>query len=198
VSPFVRPGGLSSIVRGLDATAIVVSEPAQLARVLTKEDDAARLRRRVGSAHHLLLAQQAIAGHLAIGFEPDELGERVLSTLGGTLGWSVRAVWRPADDEPALRCSSAWHADDVRPEVAAVTTELRRRQYAPGQGMPGKVWAFRRPSWVSDVSRDARMPRGRTGAALGSDDGRRLPARHRRRVRRRDAVLLPRRPRGER
>jgi hypothetical protein len=197
VSPFVRPGDLSSIVRGLDATAIVVSEPAQLARVLTKEHDAARLRRRVGSAHRLLLAQQAIAGHLAIGFEPDELGERVLSTLGGTLGWSVGAVWRPADDEPVLRCSSAWHADDVRPEVAAFTTELRRRQYAPGQGMPGKVWAFRRPSWVSDVSRDARMPRGGQALRAGLMTAR-LPARHRRRVRRRDAVLLPRRPRGER
>jgi PAS domain S-box-containing protein len=164
VSPYVRAGDLSSLVRGLDKAAIVVSEPAQLARVLTKELDAARLRRRVGSAHHLLLAQQAIAGHLAAGLEPEALGERVLATLGETLGWSVGAVWRPAADEPLLRCTSSWHADDARPEVAAFTADLRRQQFAPGQGMPGKVWAFRRPSWVSDVSRDARMPRG--GQAL--------------------------------
>ena len=164
VSPFVRAGDLASLVRGLDGAAIVVSDPAQLARVVTKEHDAARLRRRVGSAHHLLLAQQTIAGHLAAGLEPEELGERVLSTLGESLGWCVGALWRPAADEPLLHCTSAWHAHDARPEVAAFTAELRRRQFAPGQGMPGKVWAFRRPSWVSDVSRDARMPHG--GQAL--------------------------------
>ena len=56
VSPNVRRGDLSSIIRGLDDAAMVISDPRELAPRLTKELDAARLRRRVGSAHHLLLA----------------------------------------------------------------------------------------------------------------------------------------------
>ncbi|MGH2969923.1 MAG: hypothetical protein ACRDK0_12795, partial [Solirubrobacteraceae bacterium] len=67
VSPNVRRGDLTSVIRGLDDAGMVVSEPSQLAHVLTKELDAAGLRRRVGSAHHLLLAQQAIAEQLAAG-----------------------------------------------------------------------------------------------------------------------------------
>src|SRR4051812_29656200 len=151
VSPFVRPGDLSSVIRGLDDAAMVVSEPAQLARVLTRELDAARLRRRVGSAHHLLVAQQAIADHLATGLEAADLCERVLATLGDTLGWSVGVVWRAAADGSRLRCAALWHAADARPEVIGFAEETREQEFAPGQGVPGRVWAFRRPSWVPDV-----------------------------------------------
>ena len=47
VSPNVRRGDLSSIVRGLDDAAMVISDPRELAPRLSKELDAARLRRRV-------------------------------------------------------------------------------------------------------------------------------------------------------
>jgi PAS domain S-box-containing protein len=164
VSPFVRPGDLAAVVRGLDDAAVVVSEPAQLPRALKRELESARMGRRVGSAHHLLFAQQAITDHLAAGLEPDDLCERVLATLGATLGWSVGVVWRPAEDQALLRCASTWHAPDARPEVVAFADALRVQHYAPGQGMPGRVWAFRWPSWVPDISRDARMPRA--GQAL--------------------------------
>ena len=167
VSPFVRPGDLSSIVRGLDDAAMVISEPAQLARALTRELDAARLRRRVGSAHHLLLAQQTIADDLAAGLEPAELCDRVLATLGESLRWSLGVVWRPAGETLRLRCAGLWHAPDARPEVVAFAEETREQRFAPGQGMPGRVWAFRRPSWVSDVSRDTRMPRSARALRAG-------------------------------
>ena len=159
VSPNIRRGDLSSVIRGLDDATMVVPEPARLASVLTQELDAARLRRRVGSAHHLLLAQQAIGDHLAAGLEPHELCERVLATLGETLGWSVGAVWQPGGDDQLLRCTAIWHETGARPELVAFAEHVREQRFAPGQGMPGRVWAFRRPSWVTDVSRDARMPR---------------------------------------
>jgi PAS domain S-box-containing protein len=164
VSPFTRAGALSSVIRGLDDAAIVVSEPARLASALTRELDAARLRRRVGSAHHLLFAQQAIADHLAAGLEPDALCERALATLGETLRWSVGAVWRPDPGGSRLRCTALWHADGSPPEISAFAEETRGQSFAPGQGIPGRVWAFRRPSWVADLSREARMPRA--GQAL--------------------------------
>ena len=66
------------------------------------------MRRRVGGAHRLLGAQQAIADHLAAGLEPAALCERVLATLGESLGWTAGAIWRP--DGAVLRCETAWHA----------------------------------------------------------------------------------------
>ena len=113
VSPNIRRGDLSSVVRGVDDAARVVSDPKQLSDALTKELEATRLRRRVGSAQHLLPAQQAIADHLAAGPGARGLSERVLATLGDTLRWSVGAVWRPSPDGSVLRCAALWHAGDA-------------------------------------------------------------------------------------
>jgi PAS domain S-box-containing protein len=163
VSPNVRRGDLSSIVRGLDDAAMVIGDPRELAPRLTKELDAARLRRRVGSAHHLLLAQQAIADHLAAGLDAETLCIRVLATLGETLGWSFGTVWRPSEDQSLLHPTAVWHELGATPELADFAEHTREARFAPGQGMPGRVWAFRRPSWVPDISRDARTERS-TGA----------------------------------
>ena len=165
VSPNIRRGSLSSVVRGPDDAARVVSDPKLLSAALTKELEATRLRRRVGNVHHLLHAQQAIGGHLAAGLEPDALCERVLATLGETLGWSVGAVWRPSGD--VLTCSAVWHAADAPEEIVAFARHTQEQRFAPGQGMPGRVWAFRRPAWVPDVSRDARMARGAAALRAG-------------------------------
>jgi len=167
VSPNVRRGDLSSLIRGLDGAVLVVPDPAQLSAALTKELDAARLRARVGSAHHLLMAQQTVADHLVADLEPPELCERVLATLGETLGWDTGAVWLTTEDGALLRCAAVWHAADARPEVAQFAENTREQQFAPGQGVPGRVWAFRRPSWTADVSRDARTPRSAQALRAG-------------------------------
>lgn len=160
VSPYVRAGDLSALIRGLDGSAVVVSDPADLPRALTKQLDAARLRRRVGSAHHLLQAQQAITDHLAAGLDAEELSARVLATLGETLGWAFGAVWRPSPETGVLECKTTWHAANARPKVVAFAEASRLHEFAPGQGMPGRVYAFRRPAWVSNVSAEGRTPRG--------------------------------------
>ena len=176
VSPLTRTAGVPS-----------VSTLSQLAPVLTRELEQARMRRRVGGAHKLLSAQQAIADHLAAGLEPVALCERVLATLGESLGWAAGAVWRP--DGARLTCITAWHAADSRAGVAALTNASRDRTYAAGQGLPGRVWGFRRLIWAeAPEERAARRP---------GDRGR-VPDLRRRRVRRRDRALRHRRPRAER
>jgi PAS domain-containing protein len=165
VSPWVRAGDLAAVIRGLDADVPVVPDPAQLPAALTRALDAARLRRRVGGAHRLLLAQQAITDAIAAGLAPDELAARVLATLGDTLGWSCGIVWRPAGDG-MLRCAGTWHAQTNR-EVAALADLSARTSFAPGQGLPGRVYAFRRPSWVRDVGRDGGDPRAAQARRAG-------------------------------
>jgi PAS domain-containing protein len=117
--------------------------------VLTRALEQSRMRRRVGGAHRLLAAQQAIADHLAAGLKPDDLCERVLATLGDSLGWSFGAVWRPDGD--VLRCASAWHAPAAGRPVAEFAVAMQRQEFVAGQGLPGRVWGFRRPIWTNDV-----------------------------------------------
>ena len=167
VSPFVHAGDLAAVIRGLDGAAAVVPDPAQLPAALTRALEATRLRRRLGGAHRFLLAQQAITDHIAAGLEPDELCARVLATLGDTLGWSCGAVWRPSADGTELRCAGVWHPASAAPEVVALTQASRETVFAAGQGLPGRVWAFRRPGWVPDVGSDAGESRTAPAARAG-------------------------------
>ena len=159
VSPNVRPGDLAAVIRGLPPSVPQVSNLETLPGVLTRELEQARMRRRVGGAHKLLDAQQAITDHLAAGLEPGALCERALATLGESLGWSYGAVWRPTADSASLECVSAWHAPGARGPIAAFAAETPTLTFAPGQGLPGRVWAFRRTAWVADVARESHMPR---------------------------------------
>jgi EAL domain-containing protein (putative c-di-GMP-specific phosphodiesterase class I) len=167
VSPFVHAGDLAAMVRGLDGAAAVVPDPAQLPRALARALDATRLRRRVGGAHRFLLAQQAITDHVAAGLEPRELVERVLATLGETLGFSCGAVWTPSPDAGELHCIATWHRPNAAPDVVALAEASSRAVLAAGQGLPGRVWAFRRPSWVTDAKGGSTEPRAAMARRAG-------------------------------
>jgi EAL domain-containing protein (putative c-di-GMP-specific phosphodiesterase class I)/PAS domain-containing protein len=167
VSPYVHAGDLAAVVRGLDGAAAVVPDPAELPRALRRALDSTRLRRRVGGAHKFLLAQQAVTDHVAAGLEPGELLSRVLATLGDTLGWSCGAVWRPSPDGSELHCAATWHAGSASPEVAALADASNRTVLAAGQSLPGRVWAFRRPSWVNDATAGGNEPRAALARLAG-------------------------------
>ncbi|HEX2412039.1 MAG TPA: EAL domain-containing protein [Solirubrobacteraceae bacterium] len=167
VSPYVHAGDLAAVVRGLDGAAAVVPDPAELPRALRRALEATRLRRRVGGAHRFLLAQQAITDHVAAGLEPHELVSRALATLGETLGWSCAAVWRPSGDGSALRCAATWQPAAASPEIEALTETTRATAFAAGQGLPGRVWAFRRLSWVPDVGAVGNEPRAAAARRAG-------------------------------
>jgi PAS domain S-box-containing protein len=167
VSPRVRPGDLAALIRGLPPSVPTVSDPSKLPDVLTREIEQARMRRRVGGAHKLLDAQQAITDHVAAGLEPDELCARVLRTLGESLGWSFGAVWRPSADGATLRCVSVFQPPGAREPVTAFAAETPELSFAPGQGLPGRVWAFRRTAWVAALARERNMPRGHEALRAG-------------------------------
>jgi EAL domain-containing protein (putative c-di-GMP-specific phosphodiesterase class I)/PAS domain-containing protein len=167
VSPFVHAGDLAAMVRGLDGAAAVVPDPAQLPRALARALDATRLRRRVGGAHRFLLAQQAITDFVAAGLEPRELVERVLATLGETLGFSCGAVWTPSPDGGELHCAATWHRASAARDVVALSDASSRAVLAAGQGLPGRVWAFRRASWVTQAKAAPNEPRAAMARRAG-------------------------------
>jgi diguanylate cyclase (GGDEF)-like protein/PAS domain S-box-containing protein len=156
----VRSGDLSAFIQGFGPEAVFAPDPVRLPEVL-EPILAKRLAARGegNEAYRLLLAQQAITDHVAAGLEPDDLCARVLETLGETTGWTYGAVWRPDGEAGMLRCSAMWHDPAAGPQVAAFAEVSRRGRIAPGRGMPGRTYAFRRPSWIASVGADGTMPR---------------------------------------
>ena len=156
----VRPGDLSAFVQGFGPEAIFAPDPARLPEVLEPVLRArAAARPDADGAHRLLLAQQAITDHVAAGLAPDELCTRVLEVLGEALGWTYGAVWRPDGESSMLRCTALWHDAAADPQVVSFADMSRRLKIAPGRGLPGRAYAFRRPAWIADVSADGNMPR---------------------------------------
>jgi len=158
--PSVRPGDLSAFVQGFGSDAVLAPDPGRMADVLAPLlEQAVAALPDPHAAHRLLLAQQEITDHVAAGLEPDDLCERVLETLGQTLGWRYGAVWRPEGETGMLRCTAAWHDPAGGLSLDAFADVSRRLRLAPGRGLPGRVWAFRRRAWAGDVTADGNLPR---------------------------------------
>ena len=144
-------------------------------------------------AYRLLLAQQAITDHVAAGLEPDELCARVLGDARGDAGLDLRR--RLAAGRATRACCAAARSGTTRragPQVAAFAEVSRRMRIAPGRGLPGRTYAFRRPSWIARRRRRRQHAAQRPRRPRGAHHRRRLPDHARRRLRGRDRVLLRR------
>ena len=130
-------------------------------------------------AEKLQAAQYAVTRALA---ESDTLSDatpKILQAICESADWQVGAMWSIDHNVDLLRCVDVWHVSDAQiEEFEALTREML---FAPGVGLPGRVWASNSPAWISEVSQDANFPRGKVAAknnlrgAFGfpilSDDG---------------------------
>jgi GAF domain len=119
-----------------------------------------------GEEHHsagvLLAAEHAVAHVLAETYDEASAYPRLLAAIGESLGWDVGAVWAAADDEAGvLRCIETWRG----PEPFAQTS--RNLSLAPGEGLPGRVWASGAPAWIVDLSTDSNFPRAPAAVLSG-------------------------------
>jgi PAS domain S-box-containing protein len=118
-----------------------------------------------------LHAQYETARALAESCSLAQAMPRILRAICETLGWEHGALWRVDSGEGVLRCQEMWSPDHVSfPEFDAIS---RKIVFAPGTGLPGRVWTSGKPAWIADVGRDANFPRAKVAdreglhAALG-------------------------------
>ena len=139
------------------------------ARVLRDRDGAAE--RLVGvctdvtertHAERLLVAEHAIATALAQASTLEEISPAVLEALGTSLGWDVGAVHVVDPHGERLRCVDTW----VRPghDAAAFVATTAEAAFAPGEGLPGRVWQRAEPVWIDDFATAPGLPRGAVAA----------------------------------
>jgi PAS domain S-box-containing protein len=65
-------------------------------------------------------------------------------------GWDYGEAWVPNPTKDTLVLSSAWHSKNLDHEkFESARTGV---SFAPNVGLPGRVWATRRPEWNRDIS----------------------------------------------
>ena len=104
--------------------------------------------------------------------ESPDLGDatlRILRTIGESLNWEVGDMWTPDGRVNVLRCLSVWHSPSAKMEKFKSVTDAIT--FAPGVGLPGRVWATLKPVWIPDVTKDENFPRAPFAIAEGLHSG---------------------------
>lgn len=99
-----------------------------------------------------------------------EAAPRMLEAICEALGWEYGAFWRVDRAANLLRCLATWHPPSL--QFDEFTTVSRQTAFDSGIGLPGRVWASRRPAWIPDVVHDANFPRAPFAARVGLHGGR--------------------------
>ena len=81
------------------------------------------------------------------------------------LDWQYGALWEVDRARNVLHCVGMWQPASLSfDEFAAV---CKNTTFAPGVGLPGRVWASRQPAWIPDVTRDTNFPRAPIARKVG-------------------------------
>jgi signal transduction histidine kinase/ActR/RegA family two-component response regulator len=110
-----------------------------------------------------LVEEVARAANEAHSFE--EAARVALDRMCTYASWSAGHCFIPTEDG-TLVSAGVWSLRDARRHAALQSVSARMR-FAPGVGLPGRVFAAAAPAWIPDVTRDANFPRARDGVELG-------------------------------
>lgn len=90
---------------------------------------------------------------------------KILKMICESLDWDLGLVWSVDKEASALRCVEIWHR--LPEEPREFTSDSRQRNFEPGIGVPGRVWASRVPVWIADIGKDKNAPRGQLAGKAG-------------------------------
>lgn len=88
---------------------------------------------------------------------------QILRAVCESLQWDLGTIWRVDGD--ALCCVDVWPAGTSR--FGEFESATRAAAFAPGVGLPGRIWSTGEPQWVSDVVLDANFPRAPLASRAG-------------------------------
>jgi len=111
------------------------------------------------------LAQHSVTRILTEAATVEEAVPRILQAVCEQLGWDLGAFWRSDRQAGALRCAAIWRAESLKaPDFETATREM---SFAPGIGLPGRVWQSREATYISDLADDPGFLRTSNAAAAG-------------------------------
>ncbi|MCE7913005.1 MAG: diguanylate cyclase [Candidatus Brocadia sp. AMX3] len=90
---------------------------------------------------------------------------KILQAICESLEWDLGAFWTVDRKTNVLNCAEIWHKPSVKvPEFEALTRQIT---FLPGVGLPGSVYASKKPLWITNVVSDANFPRAPVAAKEG-------------------------------
>lgn len=118
-------------------------------------------------------AQHAVTRVLAESAASDQAAREILRAFGEELGWDLGVLWLVDREVRRLRFVDLWHAPGVT--VDTFEGEDRVTTFAPGEGLPGRVWEGREPIWIEEVAEETNFPRARAASQDGLHTGLAFP-----------------------
>jgi PAS domain S-box-containing protein len=103
-------------------------------------------------------AEYGVARILAESPSLEEAAPAVLQELCQCLHWQIGVIWLVDRTAGVIRCVDIWHAPETPIREFAAAT--RRSMFAPGIGIPGRVWQNCDACWIADVATEMNFPRG--------------------------------------
>ena len=95
----------------------------------------------------------------------DAAAPRMLRAICEALDWEYGAIWEIDRARQVVACVSTWQSPALASDDFASAT--KQALFAPGVGLPGRVWSTREPAWIQDVTRDSNFPRARAAERAG-------------------------------
>ena len=89
----------------------------------------------------------------------------ILQAICQSLGWEHGVMWSVDRGAGVLCWLESWHIPGG--EFAEFEAVSRRTTFVPGVGLPGRVWADRKPAWIPNVPEDTNFPRAPIAAREG-------------------------------
>jgi len=98
-----------------------------------------------------------------------DITKNLLKTTGEEMGWASGSYWVVDEISNVLRCVDVWSLPKHRDTSFAQQT--KRITFAPGIGLPGRVWANNDSLWIEDVRKDTNFPRASAAWESGLGSG---------------------------
>lgn len=97
---------------------------------------------------------------------------KILPAMCFSLGWDGGEFWGIDRQANLLRCVQTWQVPMLSESglieyLQAFETVTRQISFAIGEGLPGKIWALGKPTWVVDAIADDDFLRASFAAKLG-------------------------------
>jgi signal transduction histidine kinase len=128
-----------------------------LIRNLSRTNRVQELERRIAQLEQYQAMQHAVTQIIAQATDTERAISDILQALCGTLGWDFAEVWYLVRETGELTCRTSWHQPSL--SFPAFTRSTQDVTFVPGKGLPGKVWASGKPTWIKDVVVDAEFLR---------------------------------------
>jgi len=110
------------------------------------------------------MAQYRVASLLAGSWTLEEASPKILETIAAIGDWVFAAIWLHDESAGALRCEATWYPPSERLEKFAECS--RSTPLSIKEGLPGRVWDSKKPTWIDDVTCDPNFPRAGVAAEV--------------------------------